>query len=112
MKRRYSEWEIDTNGVTTVVSEWGEGEDVMVLVHGVSGNRMTWSDLARRLAADGYRVLAPDLRGCGTTIAKGDLIGRHGHRHSDWNGSAWPAIRSADIWLWTLPGSSRMWLSG
>lgn len=76
MKRRYSEWEIDTNGVTTVVSEWGEGEDVMVLVHGVSGNRMTWSDLARRLAADGYRVLAPDLRGCGTTIAKGDLIGR------------------------------------
>ena len=76
MQRRYSEWEIETNGVTTVVSEWGSGVQNMVLLHGVSGNRMTWSDLALRLAADGYHVYAPDLRGCGDSVAAGDQIGR------------------------------------
>lgn len=76
MQRRYSEWEIETNGVTTVVSEWGSGVQNMVLLHGVSGNRMTWSDLALRLAEDGYHVYAPDLRGCGDSVARGDLIGR------------------------------------
>lgn len=76
MQRRYSEWEIETHGVTTVVSEWGNGIQNMVLLHGVSGNRMTWSDLAERLAADGYHVYAPDLRGCGDTVANGEQIGR------------------------------------
>lgn len=76
MQRRYSEWEIETNGVTTVVSEWGAGERVIVLVHGISGNRSLWGDIAQRLAGDGYRVLAPDMRGCGDTIASGDQIGR------------------------------------
>jgi pimeloyl-ACP methyl ester carboxylesterase len=76
MQRRYSEWEIETNGVTTVVSEWGSGMRNMVLLHGVSGNRMTWSDLALRLAEDGYHVYAPDLRGCGDSVATGDRIGR------------------------------------
>lgn len=76
MQRRYSEWEIETNGVTSVVSEWGSGERNMVLLHGVSGNRMTWSDLAGRLVEAGYHVYAPDLRGCGDSIAVGDKIGR------------------------------------
>ena len=76
MNRRYSELEIETHGVTTVVSEWGSGDKVMLLVHGVSGNRFTWSDLAPRLAEAGYHVYAPDLRGCGDTIATGDQIGR------------------------------------
>jgi pimeloyl-ACP methyl ester carboxylesterase len=76
MNRRYSEWEIETNGVTSVISEWGSGERVMVLVHGVSGNRFTWSDLALRLVEAGYHVYAPDLRGCGDTIATGDKVGR------------------------------------
>jgi pimeloyl-ACP methyl ester carboxylesterase len=76
MNRRYSEWEIETNGVTTVVSEWGSGGRTMVLAHGVSGNRMTWSDLAPRLVDAGYHVFAPDLRGCGDTSASGEQIGR------------------------------------
>lgn len=76
MNRRYSELEIETHGVTTVVSEWGSGDKVMLLVHGVSGNRFTWSDLAPRLVEAGYHVYAPDLRGCGDTIASGDQIGR------------------------------------
>jgi pimeloyl-ACP methyl ester carboxylesterase len=76
MQRRYSEWEIETNGVTAVVSEWGSGVQNMVLLHGVSGNRMTWSDLALRLAKDGYHVYAPDLRGCGDSVATGTQIGR------------------------------------
>ena len=76
MSRRYSEWEIETYGVTTVVSEWGSGDRVMVLAHGVSGNRYTWSDLAPRLAEAGYHVYAPDLRGCGETLATGNQIGK------------------------------------
>ena len=76
MNRRYSEWEIETNGVTTVVSEWGSDGRNMVLLHGVSGNRMTWSDLGPRLVGAGYHVYAPDLRGCGACVVTGDDIGR------------------------------------
>lgn len=63
MRRRYAEWEVETNGITTVVSEWGEGDRNAVLLHGVSSNRVYWSDLAPELAGRGWHVYAPDLRG-------------------------------------------------
>ena len=65
MQRRYSEWEIETNGITSVVSEWGAGERNIVLLHGITSSRMIWSDLAPQLAAQGYHVFASDLRGTG-----------------------------------------------
>lgn len=76
MKRRYSEWEVETNGVTTVVSEWGSGDRNAVLLHGVSGNRMYWSDLGPRLADEGWHVFAPDLRGEGDCKVSDDQVGR------------------------------------
>jgi pimeloyl-ACP methyl ester carboxylesterase len=63
MQRRYSEWEIETNGITSVVSEWGAGGRNIVLLHGITSSRMIWSDLGPQLAAEGYHVFASDLRG-------------------------------------------------
>lgn len=65
MQRRYAEYEIESNGSTTVVSEWGAGDRNIVLLHGITSSRMIWSDLAPQLAARGYHVFASDLRGTG-----------------------------------------------
>ncbi|SEH85887.1 Pimeloyl-ACP methyl ester carboxylesterase [Mycolicibacterium rutilum] len=48
--------------------EWGEGAPV-VLLHGagVDSASLSWGDLGPRLAAAGYRVLAPDHPGYGHT---------------------------------------------
>ena len=52
--------------------EYGEGPGALVspapplvLLHGMSGDRSTWAVVAPDLAAAGYRVIAPDLRGHG-----------------------------------------------
>ncbi|GLY77136.1 alpha/beta fold hydrolase [Actinoallomurus iriomotensis] len=47
------------------VREWGEGDRVAVLVHGLSGDSSGWLQVAPELARRGYRVLAPDLTGHG-----------------------------------------------
>ncbi|MEZ4521934.1 MAG: alpha/beta hydrolase [Thermomicrobiales bacterium] len=77
MKRRSSEWEFETNGITTVVSEWGAGDRHAVLLHGVSGNRHYWSDIGPQLASEGWHVFAPDLRGAGESrVMSDDQVGR------------------------------------
>ena len=75
MKRQYSAWQVETNGITTVLGEWGEGERHMVLLHGVSSNHKLWGDLALRLAGAGWHVYAPDFRGSGMSEASGDQVG-------------------------------------
>ncbi len=47
------------------VREWGDGERLAVLLHGITSSSATWWKLGPTLAARGYRVLAPDLRGHG-----------------------------------------------
>ena len=47
------------------VREWGSGERVAVLIHGITSDSGGWWRLGPDLAARGYRVLAPDLRGHG-----------------------------------------------
>ncbi len=37
--------------------------EVVILLHGVPQDRRSWDQVAAALAGDGYRVLAPDLRG-------------------------------------------------
>jgi 3-oxoadipate enol-lactonase len=44
----------------------GEGPDVLLLHAGIADSRM-WEPLAGRLAAAGYRTIAPDLQGFGRT---------------------------------------------
>jgi pimeloyl-ACP methyl ester carboxylesterase len=47
------------------VREWGTGDRVAVLIHGITSDGSGWHRFAPDLAARGYRVLAPDLRGHG-----------------------------------------------
>src|SRR5215467_2072803 len=47
------------------VREWGTGDRVAVLIHGITSDSTGWRRLGPDLAGRGYRVLAPDLRGHG-----------------------------------------------
>lgn len=78
MRRLSSEWEVETNGITTLISEWGAGDRHAVLLHGVSGNRAYWSDLSPSLAQLGWHVWAPNLRGAGRVGGRlpDDQVGR------------------------------------
>lgn len=46
---------------------WGDGESRILLVHGLSSSAAGWWRLGPDLAAAGYTVVAPDLRGHGDT---------------------------------------------
>jgi pimeloyl-ACP methyl ester carboxylesterase len=61
------------SGVRIHVAEAGpaDGPPVM-LVHGFPQNWWEWKDIIGPLAADGYRVLCPDLRGAGWSSAPAD----------------------------------------
>ncbi|MEV5828809.1 alpha/beta hydrolase family protein [Spirillospora sp. NPDC052242] len=45
----------------------GDGERTAILIHGVMSSHRTWVRFAPLLAARGYRVLMPDLRGHGAS---------------------------------------------
>ena len=45
--------------------EWGSGERIAVLVHGIMSDSRTWRRVGPALADRGYRVIAVDLRGHG-----------------------------------------------
>ncbi|MEU1283642.1 alpha/beta hydrolase [Kitasatospora sp. NPDC005856] len=45
--------------------EWGRGDRLAVLVHGIMSDHGTWRLIGPALAERGYRVLAVDLRGHG-----------------------------------------------
>ena len=65
---------VDVGGDVTIhVADAGpaDGSPVM-LVHGFPQNWWAWHELIGPLAADGYRVLCPDLRGAGWSSAPDD----------------------------------------
>ncbi|MEU3569904.1 alpha/beta hydrolase [Kitasatospora sp. NPDC036755] len=45
--------------------EWGDGDRLAVLVHGIMSDHRTWRLVGPALAERGYRVIAVDLRGHG-----------------------------------------------
>lgn len=47
------------------VRDWGSGDRVAVLVHGITSDSNGWWRVGAELAERGYHVLAPDLRGHG-----------------------------------------------
>jgi pimeloyl-ACP methyl ester carboxylesterase len=58
------------DGVTIHVADAGPAEGpAVMLVHGFPENWWEWHELIGPLAADGYRVLCPDLRGAGWSSA-------------------------------------------
>ncbi len=57
---------VDLGTPVHVVDHGGDGPLVM-LVHGLGGSAANWITVADRIAAAGYRVIAPDLAGFGIT---------------------------------------------
>ena len=55
---------VRVNGVALNVIVAGEGPDVL-LVHGFPDDHTVWRHQIPALVAAGYRVIAPDTRGCG-----------------------------------------------
>lgn len=47
--------------------EWGTGDRIAVLVHGIMSGHRTWHRVAPVLAGKGYRVIGVDLRGHGAS---------------------------------------------
>ncbi|MFF8731845.1 alpha/beta fold hydrolase [Streptomyces sp. NPDC015171] len=47
--------------------EWGTGDRIAVLVHGIMSDHRTWRRVAPVLADKGYRVIGVDLRGHGAS---------------------------------------------
>lgn len=54
-------------GLSLRVLEWGSGDDVVVMVHGLQDGAWSWDLVAPTLAERGFRVVAPDLRGFGAS---------------------------------------------
>jgi pimeloyl-ACP methyl ester carboxylesterase len=60
---------VKARGVNFHVAEAGEGDDVVLCLHGWPQNWYEWRHLMPALAAEGHRVLAIDLRGYGWSDA-------------------------------------------
>jgi pimeloyl-ACP methyl ester carboxylesterase len=60
--------QLDSNGISMRVADMGAGP-VVLLAHGWPESWYSWRHQLEGLAAAGYRVLAPDMRGYGETDA-------------------------------------------
>jgi pimeloyl-ACP methyl ester carboxylesterase len=56
---------VEANGLSFVVDEAGEGDNVALLLHGFPESRWSWRHQMPLLASLGWRAVAPDLRGYG-----------------------------------------------
>jgi pimeloyl-ACP methyl ester carboxylesterase len=63
---------VEARGLRFHVAEAGEGDDVVLCLHGWPQHWYEWRDLMPRLAAAGYRAIAIDLRGFGWSDAPAD----------------------------------------
>ncbi|HET7476736.1 MAG TPA: alpha/beta hydrolase [Dermatophilaceae bacterium] len=66
---------VETPGLRTHVATIGEGDPV-VLLHGFPQHWWQWHAVAPVIAAAGYRVICPDLRGAGWTVADDPRVER------------------------------------
>src|SRR5215471_15910765 len=65
---------VDTNGVQLRVTEAGDrGAPVVILAHGFPELAYSWRHQIPALAAAGYHVLAPDMRGFGRSSAPAEV---------------------------------------
>ncbi|MEG3436744.1 hybrid fatty acyl-AMP ligase/type I polyketide synthase [Pannus brasiliensis CCIBt3594] len=69
---------INVRGLNLCLCNWGEkAGKILFCLHGILEQGATWHEVAIRLARQGYRVIAPDLRGHG----KSDHITQGGSYH-------------------------------
>jgi pimeloyl-ACP methyl ester carboxylesterase len=67
---------LDVGGLRLHVAQAGDGPAVLLL-HGFPDSLQLWRDVAPRLVAGGYRVVALDQRGFGASEAPGDRRSYH-----------------------------------
>jgi len=60
---------IETNGISMRIAEAGSDGPLVLLVHGWPESWYSWRHHIVALASAGYRVVAPDMRGYGSTTA-------------------------------------------
>ncbi len=58
-------------------TEWGDGQDTLLLLHDVAESAAVWAPVAQRLADRGFHVTAFDLRGAQKPC---DTTNSHTHR--------------------------------
>jgi pimeloyl-ACP methyl ester carboxylesterase len=58
---------IEANGLTFTIDEAGSGDDVALFLHGFPESRYSWRHQLPVLADMGWRAVAPDLRGYGSS---------------------------------------------
>src|SRR5207248_1989 len=56
--------DVPVRGGTLRVAQWGDGDAVVLAIHGITASSMSWPAVARRLPHS-HTVVAPDLRGRG-----------------------------------------------
>ncbi|MGR0319696.1 alpha/beta fold hydrolase [Agromyces sp. ZXT2-3] len=71
---------VESPGLRSHVATIGEGDPV-VLLHGFPLHWWQWHEVAPKIAAQGYRVICPDLRGAGWTAADEPGIARETRLH-------------------------------
>lgn len=65
---------VSLRGITIGFDEHGEGDDVVLFVHGHPFNRSMWDPQISAVTSAGWRVLIPDLRGYGeSTVVPGKV---------------------------------------
>lgn len=72
----YEAFSVEVDGGALHVGRWGDGPNVVLAAHGITGNHRSWQAVARALGPE-VSLVAPDLRGRGRSA---DLPGPHGMR--------------------------------
>jgi len=74
----YSSFDVPVTGGPLHVGRWGDGDQIVVAAHGITGNHRSWQGVARALGPD-VSLVAPDLRGRGTSTKLPAPFGMRAH---------------------------------
>ncbi len=74
----YSSFDVPVTGGPLHVGRWGDGDQVVVAAHGITGNHRSWQGVARALGP-GVSLVTPDLRGRGTSTKLPSPYGMRAH---------------------------------
>jgi pimeloyl-ACP methyl ester carboxylesterase len=74
----YAALDVPVAGGNLYVGRWGDGPNVVLAAHGITGNHRSWQAVARALGPE-VTLVAPDLRGRGRSAHLGGPFGMRAH---------------------------------